>query len=180
MDAVAAQAKISKHTLYAAHPSKDALYAAVVRDWVDQGHDALAPHTRALLDADDLAAALRRLAGILQAGILSEPVLKMRALVAGQADLHPTVAADYVQRSWDRNLALLADTLTTLTRQGALTVEDPTTAAEQFIWLVIGPPLNRLELTAAHHAYRRDDLTRIAEEGTRTFLSRYAPPTATQ
>lgn len=173
MDAVAAQAKISKHTLYAQYPSKDALFAAVVRDWVDQGHDALAPHAGALLDTDDLEAALRRLASVLQAGILSEPVLKMRALVAAEADTHPAVAADYVRRSWDRNVSLLADTLTTMTEQGRLAADDPNTAAEQFVWLIVGAPLNRLELTAASHGYSPRHLTRTAEEGIRTFLSRY-------
>lgn len=173
MDAVAARAKISKHSLYAEYPSKDSLYAAVVRDWVDQGHDALTRHARALLDTDELEQALRRLAGVLQTGILSEPVLKMRALVAAEADTHPAVAADYVRRSWDRNLSLLADTLTTLTQQRRLAADDPHLAAEQFLWLVIGAPLNRLELTAGTHGYSPQHLIRIAEEGVRTFLSRY-------
>jgi TetR/AcrR family transcriptional regulator, mexJK operon transcriptional repressor len=173
MDAVAAQAKISKQTLYAQYPSKDALYAAVVRDWVDQGHDALAPQARALLESDDLEAALRRFAGVLQAGILSEPVLKMRALVAAEADTHPVVASDYVRRSWDRNLSLLAGTLTKLTQQGRLTADHPDIAAEQFVWLVVGAPLNRLELTAAAHGCSPRHLTHTAQEGVQTFLSRY-------
>jgi Transcriptional regulator len=180
MDAVAAQAKISKQTLYAEYPSKDALYAAVMRDWVDQGHDVLAPHARALLDTDDLQAGLLRLAGVLQAGILSEPVLKMRALVAAEADTHPPVAVDYVQRSWDRNVSVLADTLATLTGQGRLAADNPTMAAEQFVWLVVGAPLNRLELTAATRGYSPRHLTRIAEEGVHTFLSRYLCPASDQ
>lgn len=178
MDAIAALAKISKQTLYAEYPSKDALYTAVVRDWVDQGHDAMAPHVRALLDTDDLKAALHRLAGALQAGILSEPVLKMRALVAAEAGTHPTTAADYVQRSWDRNVSLLADTLATLTRRCRLAVDDPTMAAEQFVWLIVGAPLNRLELTAANHGYGPRHLAHIADQGVQTFLSRYARPEA--
>jgi len=176
MDAVAARARISKQTLYAQYPSKDALYTAVVRDWVDQGHDALAPHARALLDTEDLAAALGRLAAVLQAAILSEPVLKLRALVAAAADTQPAVATDYVTRSWDRNVTLLADTLETLDRDGRLAVDDPNIAAQQFVWLALGAPLNRLELTAGHHRYRPPDLAGIAEQGVRTFLSRYSPP----
>jgi TetR/AcrR family transcriptional regulator, mexJK operon transcriptional repressor len=176
MDAIAARAKISKQTLYAQYPSKDALYAAVVRDWVDQGHDALAPHAHALLDCDDLDAGLRRLAEILQGGILSEPVLKMRALVAAEADTLPAVADDYVRRSWERNVQLLADTLAALTRQGRLAADDPSIAAEQFVWLVVGAPLNRLELTAAKHRHTRRHLHQVADQGVRTFLSRYRHP----
>jgi TetR/AcrR family transcriptional regulator, mexJK operon transcriptional repressor len=176
-DAIAAQAKVSKQTLYAQYPSKDALFAAVVRDWVDQGHDALAPHARALVDSDDMEAALRHFAGILQTGILSEPVLKMRALVAAEADTLPDVAADYVRRSWDHNLSLLADAFSTLTQRDLLDVDDPTSAAEQFVWLVIGAPLNRLELTPARRRDSPRHLGRIAEQGVRTFLSRFRPLT---
>jgi len=173
MDAVASRAGISKQTLYAAYPSKDAMFAAVVADWVDQGRTAAAPQVEALLDADPLEDGLRALATMLQAGILSEPVLAMRALVAAQADTLPEVAADYVTHSWERNIGTLADALDALTRRGRLDVPDATVAAEQFVWLVVGAPLNRLELTAGRDRSDPDRLARLADEGVRTFLSRY-------
>lgn len=178
MDAVAASAKISKQTLYAQYPSKGSLYTAVVRDWVGQGRDAMAPHVRALLDADDLKAALLRLAGALQTGILSEPVLKMRAMVAAEAGTHPETATDYMHRSWDSNINLLAGALAELSRSGALDIDDPAMAAEQFVWLAVGAPLNRLELTAAKDGYGPERLTQVAGQGVQTFLSRYARPEA--
>lgn len=173
MDAIAARAKVSKQTLYAAYPSKDDLYAAVVRDWVDRGHDALRPVTLALREAADVGDGLRRLAAALQAGILSVPVRQMRTLVSATADAFPGVAADYVTRSWDRNLRLLADTLADLAGQGRLTVTRPDVAAEQFVWLVIGAPLNELTLRGTPHEYPAAELARIADEGVVTFLSRY-------
>ncbi len=133
MDAVASRAGISKQTLYAAYPSKDALFAAVVTDWVDRGRTAVGPQVQALLGADPLERALRDLATTLQAGILSEPVLAMRALVAAQAETLPEVAADYVARSWGRNVGTLADALGELARRGRLSVPDATVAAEQFV-----------------------------------------------
>jgi TetR/AcrR family transcriptional repressor of mexJK operon len=141
MDAIAARARISKHTLYAAYPSKNTLFTAVVRDWVDQGHDALAPPTQALAQTSDPRAGLRELAAVLQAGILSPPVLQMRAMIAAEADALPEVAADYMQRSWNRNLARLAEALGTLDRRGLLAIDDAATAAEQFVWLTIAAPL---------------------------------------
>jgi TetR/AcrR family transcriptional repressor of mexJK operon len=173
MDAVAARAGISKQTLYAAYPSKDALFAAVVADWVDQGRRAADPQTAALLDADQLETGLRELAATLQAGILSEPVLAMRALVTAQAGELPEVAAAYVSRSWERNVSVLAETLQALARAGRLSVPDAAVAAEQFVWLVVGAPLNRLELTAGRDRYSPDQLAVLADEGVRTFLSRY-------
>ena len=38
---------------------------------------------------------LLRLAGVLHAGVLSAPVLRMRRLVAAEAERFPDVAADY-------------------------------------------------------------------------------------
>src|SRR3712207_1024746 len=70
MDLVAARARISKQTLYRQYASKDLLYAAVVRDWVDRGHDAMRPHTEALRSAPDVREGLLRLAGVLHAGVL--------------------------------------------------------------------------------------------------------------
>lgn len=175
MDAIAAGAHISKQTLYAAYPSKDQLYAAVVRDWVDQGYDALRPHALALLDSTSIRDGLHRLAHALQAGILSPPVLQMRTLVAAEADAFPDVASDYVTRSWDRNLALLAQTLHALTERNLLAIDHSEIAAEQFVWLVVGAPLNRLSLRGTSHGYPARRLQQIATEAVTTFLSRYAP-----
>lgn len=175
MDAVAARARISKQTLYRQYPAKGALFAAVVRDWVDRGHDAMRPHTSALLEATDTREGLLRLARVLQAGVLSGPVLQMRTLVAAEADRFPEVAADYVTRSWERNQRLLGETLAVLAGRQQLTVEKSDVAAEQFTWLVLGAPLNRLTLQAGAQPYDDETLEIIATEAVATFLSRFGP-----
>lgn len=175
MDAVAAGARISKQTLYRQYPSKDLLFAAVVRDWVDRGSDAMRPHTRALAASPDVQEGLLRLAGVLHAGVLSAPVLGMRTLVAAEAERFPEVAADYVARSWDRNQGLLAEALGELAARGLLDVDEPGVAAEQFTWLVLAAPLNRLTLRAGAEPYAARDLQVIATEAVTTFLSRFGP-----
>ena len=179
MDAVAARARISKQTLYREYPSKDDLFAAVVRDWVDRGHDAMRPHVGALLEAQDMRDGLLRLARVLQAGVLSAPVLQMRTLVAAEAERFPEVAADYVSRSWDRNQRLLAEALAELATRGRLDVPDADVAAEQFTWLVLGAPLNRLTLQARSepHGGREPAVATdaVATEAVTTFLSRFGP-----
>jgi TetR/AcrR family transcriptional regulator, mexJK operon transcriptional repressor len=174
MDAVAAGAHISKQSLYRAYPSKDALFAAVVRDWVQQGHDAMRPHVATLVETPDVRTGLLQLAAVLQAGILGRPVLAMRSLVAAEAERFPAVAAEYLERSWARNLSVLADGLATLAERGLLHVDDPALAAEQLTWLVIAAPLNRLTLQAGADPYEPDELALIAEQGVTTFLSRFA------
>jgi TetR/AcrR family transcriptional regulator, mexJK operon transcriptional repressor len=184
MDAVAARAHVSKQSLYAAYPSKDALFAAVVRDWVERGRDALEPPTRRLAEAVDVRDGLLGLAAALQAGILGRPVLRMRALVAAESEAFPDVAADYLAGSWGANMARLASALRTLAGRGLLRLAPPDDralpdpaelAAEQFVWLVVGAPLNRLALgepTDPDPARLR----RVAEEAVTTFLARYGRP----
>ena len=175
MDAVAARAHISKQSLYRDYPSKDALYSAVVRDWVDRGYDAMRPHTTALAQTGQARQGLLGLARILQAGLLSPPVLQMRTLIAAEAQRFPDVAADYVTRSWTRNLHMLAEALGALTARGLLRIDDPDLAAEQLTWLVVAAPLNRLTLQAGAHPYAAGELESLAAQGVTTFLSRYGP-----
>ena len=175
MDAVAEQAHISKQSLYRDYPSKDALYSAVVRDWVDCGYDAMRPHTAALAETRQAREGLLGLAHVLQAGLLSPPVLQMRTLIAAEAQRFPDVAADYVTRSWTRNIRMLAEALSVLTARGLLRIDDPGAAAEQLTWLVVAAPLNRLTLQAGAHPYGDDELKAVAAQGVATFMSRYGP-----
>ena len=177
MDAVAAEARISKQSLYRNYPSKDALYSAMVQDWVDRGYDAMRPHATALSEAHQAREGLLGLARVLQAGLLSPPVLQMRTLIAAEAQRFPDVAADYVTRSWTRNLSMLAEALRILTARGLLHVDDPGVAAEQLTWLVVAAPLNRLTLEGGAHPYAEHELDAVAAQGVATFMSRYGPAT---
>jgi TetR/AcrR family transcriptional repressor of mexJK operon len=175
MDAVAARARISKASLYQAHPSKDALFAAVVRDWAARGRDAMRPHLDLFLGTDDTASALLTLARTMQAGILSADVLRMRRLVASEAGRFPEVAAGYVADSWDRNIANLGAALGELDRRGRLRTGDPATAAQQFTWLVVAAPLNDRTLRGDDTPPDRAALDAIAHAAVDTFLARYGP-----
>ncbi len=175
MDSIAAEAHISKQSLYAAYSSKDHLYDAVVRDWVDQGHNAMRPHAQALASADAMLTALHEFARILQRGLLSRPVLLMRALVSAEAARFPQTAADYVTRSWDRNIGLLAESFATLTQRGLLKTPDPSLAAEQFTWLSVATFVNRATLLGRTAGFKERELDVIATEAVATFLSRFGP-----
>ena len=177
MDAIASAARISKQTLYRSHASKQELFAAVVRDWVDRGRNAMRPHLDRLRRAEDLEQALLDLAGVLHAAVLSPPVVQMRSLVIAEAERFPEVAVEYVQRSWERNEALLADVFADLARRGLLAPGDAGTAAQQFTWLVLGAPLDRITLTAGASRFSEEQLAAIARDAVATFLARWRPAT---
>ena len=143
MDEVAGRGHISKTSLYREHPSKEALFRAVVTDWAAAGRDAMRPHLERLVDGTDTRADLIALAQVMRDGILSRDVLRMRRLVTSESERFPEVAAEYLEQSWDSNVHGLADALTELGRQGRLRVPSAGLAADQLTWLVVGAPLNR-------------------------------------
>ena len=78
MAEVAARARISKASLYREHPSKDALYAAVVSGWAAAGRDAMRPALEILVEGTNINADLTAFAHTLCSAVLSPEVLGMR------------------------------------------------------------------------------------------------------
>ncbi len=162
MQNVAARARVSKSSLYREHPSKDALFDAVVRDWAARGRDAMRPHLDQLLAAADVRCALVELATKLQAAVLSPDVVGMRRLVAAEADRFPATAAAYLADSWTRNIAALADALAQLAGSGRLRASDPWLAAHQFTWTAVGAALNARTIAGDTATLPRTELDRFA------------------
>ena len=175
MGAIANQARVSKASLYRDYPSKDALYAAVVEDWVTRGHDVMRPHVEALVAGHDTVADLHRLARTIQAAVLSPAVLAMRTLVAAEAGRFPDVASTYVTDSWQSNIESLAAAFAVLSEQGRIRTGDPLVAAEQLTWLLVAVPLNRATLRGPGSWLPPAELDRIADEALSTFLARFGP-----
>lgn len=169
MDEVARRAKVSKASLYREHPSKTALYAAVVNQWVTAGRDSMRPALERLVAAPDVRQGLVELAETMRAGILSPAVLQMRRLVTGEALTQPDVAAAYLEDSWHTNISKLADALHTLAEYGQLRIPNPHLAAEQLTWLIIGAPLNAQLLTNG-----RQSETAPVTEAVDLFMSGYS------
>lgn len=173
MQEVARRARVSKSSLYREHCSKDALFVAVVEDWVERGQGAMRPHVDSLLTATHPTGALVELAEVLLEAVLALPVAQMRRLVAAEAERFPEVASAYLHASWEANTDVLGVALATLGHRGQLRVDHPHIAAQQFVWLVVGGPLNIQTLTGNDKtpdaAARRD----IAVQAVSTFLARY-------
>ncbi|MGX5696344.1 TetR/AcrR family transcriptional regulator [Agromyces soli] len=142
MSEVAARARVSKSSLYREHPSKSALYAAVVSDWAASGRDAMRPALDRLMQSPDLEAGLVELGDAILRGVLAPPVVAMRRLVINEATSQPAVAATYLEESWQRNIAALAECFEAMRLAGRLNADDPGAAAEEFTWLLVGAPLN--------------------------------------
>jgi TetR/AcrR family transcriptional repressor of mexJK operon len=171
MAEVAAQAQISKASLYREHPSKDALYAAVVSGWAAAGRDAMRPALDKLIEGTDIGADLTAFARTLRSAVLSPEVLSMQRLVSSETVSNPTVAALYFTESWQRNIADLADAFRNLDDNQRLSIADPATAADQFTWLIVGAPLNQMLLTNGAQTPATGSIPAAIE----LFLAKYNP-----
>lgn len=170
MSEIARRAGISKSSLYREHESKDALYVAVVTDWTEQGRDAMRPYLDRLLGSPQLEEGLQAFASVLLEAVQSPEVVDMRRLVAAEATRFPDVAESYLAMSWRENIAALADTLLSIANRGCLDIDDSYTAAEQLVWLTVGPALNVLTITGRRSHMSASSLVLAA---VKTFISRY-------
>ena len=130
------------------------------------------PHLDQLLAEPDLARGLNDFAAVLLEAILSPAVVAMRRLVAAESGRFPDIAELYLQTSWQANIDALSDTLGQIEHRRDLVLDDATIAAEQLVWMIVGPPLNARTLgdaTPTDHTARQR-VTHAVD----TFLARYA------
>lgn len=134
MDAIAAEAGVSKMTVYSHFPSKEDLFIAAValRTTELMGSDMppLDPHKpRQALTA--VGRAFLRL-------IRDDQVVQHHRILFGLRDAHPEVRRAFHDGGPDRMVQALAAYLAEATRQGSLKVRQPALAADQFMGLFLG------------------------------------------
>jgi len=174
---VAQRARISKRTFYHRFPDKPALFGAVVRRIIEQLRP---PNGTPLFEDGGSAEALRRLARLMLRAALMPMALALNRLMVAEAQRFPELAA-IVAREGGR-AALVGEIAAMLEREaraGALTLDHPEFAAEQFIQLVVGLPQRRAlglgePMTAAELDTWADDCVNLFLNGCRFWQ----PPAA--
>jgi TetR/AcrR family transcriptional repressor of mexJK operon len=175
MEEIAAQAGLTKRTLYNNYGDKEALFTQIVADvlayaeaFVRGLHEEFAVGvTKANLRdvLDDLG---RRLA----LGIVRPEVIALRRLLIGEARAFPTLAADYFDRAPGQVIEALAAGFESLARRRLLRIRDSRRAAAQFAYLVAGEHLDRAMLVGALPP--KAQMITSAKDGVETFLARYS------
>lgn len=178
MDAIAAEAGVSKVTVYNHFGSKEALFTAVVAGALDEP----------LADETEAAATLARLAGAepedLRAALLAagrawvlavrqnDEGRALRALVATELHRFPELGRAWQAHGPAGHHPAVADALRTLADRGCLAVPDLEVAVLQLYSLLVFPQMvfeqYGTELTA-------DLAERLLTDGVEMFLLRYAP-----
>jgi TetR/AcrR family transcriptional repressor of mexJK operon len=172
MDEIAAAAEVSKQTVYKQFTDKPQLFQDIVLRVTDRAEQIAEMIGRLFDEMVDLDEGLNHLARTYTAAVVRPQVLQLRRLVISEADRFPEVAQAYFERAPGRGLEAIAGGLGQLVERGLLRIDDLTTAAVQFAYLVLGPILDK----ALFHPGTDVSEAEIAEctaAGVQVFLAAY-------
>lgn len=165
LDRIAAEADVSKQTIYSHFGNKEGLYRAVAlrRKW--PVHEAL----RADIPVRE---ALFRFGLALLEKVTAPETVRLHRLLVGQVSQFPDLARIHHEIGPQRSLEGLADYLRPLVAAGRLDVEDAELAADHFFGLLLGTTRQRL-LFGAMPSPSTDDNRRVAERAVAAFCRAY-------
>ena len=171
MDDIAAEARVSKQTIYTHFADKEALFAALVMANADRVDAFLERVPGLVRGAPTLTQGLTDLAAAYLAVVIQPDVLRLRRLILAEAGRFPGLARDYYERVPARMYRTLATLFESLAAECALHLRYAAQAAEHFAWLVLGAPLDRGMFCETGP----DDLVRptAAADAVRVFLAAY-------
>lgn len=174
MDVIARAADVSKQTVYQHFGDKERLFVEMVRRAVHAVADPVSAEIEQLGSGGDLAADLNELAVRQLSAVLQPRVLALRRLVIAEACRFPELGQEFFDQGPGRTMNGLATRFATLAREGRLHLNDPSTAASDFNWLVMAAPINEAMLLS-RTTFSAADLDLIAARAVATFMRAYGP-----
>ena len=172
MDQVAANAAVSKQTVYKHFTNKGTLFREVVTNVV-RARDA--GITAELLSSGkgSFEEQLRSFARFFLKGVMQPDVLKLQRLVIGEAGRFPELGEAFFELGPKRAAEQLALALRQSSAQQGFFLQDPDLAAEHLLCLILSIPLNQAMLLGDEHGFTEAALDRYADEGVSVFLRAY-------
>ncbi|NGN64696.1 TetR/AcrR family transcriptional regulator [Streptomyces sp. A7024] len=171
VDLLAAEAGVSKVTLYNHFGSKERLFMAVIGQTLDEalGESQAVIHER-LAEAVDVRAALVQTCRAWVQGLTTPEVLALRDLIAAERRRFPELGRTWLERGPTRQHAAIAAALDRLVARGRLRIADTEVAALQLAGLVLHP---HLVLSQYSGGVDPQLVERLIENGVDLFLSGY-------
>ncbi len=173
MDDIAAEATVSKQTVYKHFSDKDQLFAEIVLATTDQIEGLVRMVAAALDTTVDLRRDLSELARSFLITLMRPELLRLRRLVITTADQFPEIGRSWYEQGFQRALATLAERFAQLSERGFLDVDDPLLAAHHFVGLLLWIPINRAMFTGDETS-TVSELEAYADAAVSTFLRAYA------
>lgn len=134
MDAIAAEAGVSKMTVYSHFPSKEDLFSAAVALRTTELMGSDMPALNPLKPKQALTAVGRAFLRLIR----DDQVVQHHRILFGLREAHPQVRQAFHDGGPDRMVQALAAYLSEASRQGSLKVRHPQLAADQFMGLFLG------------------------------------------
>lgn len=169
IDLIAAEAGVSRQTVYNHHRDKEKLFIAVVRDLTERCNAgifatiATFPDQPGDLEADLIGFAVR----LNQNCICNRDGKFLRKLIQTEGERYPELFAEWREQGPGRTWPAIAARFARLAYGGHLTIDDPDVAARQFLGLVNAELQTTFMLGGTP---REDEVTQSATNGVRTFL----------
>ncbi|MFI5682075.1 TetR/AcrR family transcriptional regulator [Streptomyces cellulosae] len=174
MDAIAAEAGVSKVTVYNHFGSKEALFTAVITSALDDplGHASSAA-LEGLAESEDLRAALLDAARAwVHAVRTNQDVIALRNLVAAEQHRFPELGRAWHGHGPEGHHPAVAGALRTLADQGRLVIPDLEAAIIHLYALLVFPHM----VFSTYGTHIEDSLTdRLIVSGVDMFLGYYGP-----
>jgi len=167
---IARRAHASKGTFYRRFPTKNELFAAVIKRRADEAFEDLAS---ILLPDAEPRDVLRAIGAKLMACVLSKDSINLLRLVYMESRQFPEVGKAFYELGPRRGRELLASYLRDLSEKRVLVRMDASLAAEQFLDLVTGELVRRCAL-GIKPAFSEAEREKRLNAGVETFLRAYA------
>lgn len=176
MDEVASRSGVSKQTIYKHFGSKEALFVEIVtRQTREAGDNVLVELPEPQLP-EDVVPYLSSYAYRQLSIVLTPELMRLRRLVVGEVSRFPDLARVLYEHGPQRAIEALTATFTRLSARGLLRVDNPTTAAAHYNWLVMGEPVNRAMLLGDSAIPTNAELRDHANDAVRVFMAAYGAP----
>ena len=177
MDQIAADAAVSKQTVYKNFADKQQLFTDIVLGVAGTSERVITELTTTLRQATvttlaDLEQALTELARRYLDAVIAPHVLALRRLVIAETDRFPKLARTYYRLAPARAVEVLGSALQPYADHGLLRVPDTQQAATTLAYLVLASAQDRA-LFHPNQPLKAAERDRLAAEAVRVFLAAY-------
>jgi len=173
VDEIAAEAHVSKPTIYAHFSGKEDLFRRIIAAIVEDAQSGLTAFTPPpARDAADVIRELHEYAEVWMRSILQPDLLALRRLIIGEATRFPELALTYYAGGPLHVEQRLAERLGELVEAGYLAMTNPVVAAQHFGYLIVGP-LQTRAMFAPGNLPTPSETREAIESGIDAFLTLY-------